>query len=122
MSSRFFENQPRKICSHLSKAAFLSPRSSKIIATKEKERRKRKSEARKGGEEKKAIDALLVSIIATLEIVFGRKKLFDAKGPLGDNVSTIPLDVNFQKLTCRITRTLLHQTRMNQTLEGNTKH
>ena len=68
----------------------MSPRSSKIKVTREKERRKRKSEARKGGEEKKAIVALLVFIIATLEIVFGRKKLFDAKGPLGDNVIKNP--------------------------------
>ena len=30
--------------------------------------------------------ALLVFIIATLEIAFGRKKLLDAKGPSGDNV------------------------------------
>ena len=30
--------------------------------------------------------AVLVFMIATLEIVFGRKKLSDAKGPSGDNV------------------------------------
>ena len=30
--------------------------------------------------------AVLVLMIATLEIVFGRKKLSDAKGPSGDNV------------------------------------
>ena len=34
--------------------------------------------------------ALLVFRIATLEIVFGRKMLFDAKGPLGDNVIKSP--------------------------------
>ena len=69
------------------KAGFLSPRSFKITVMKEKERRKRKSEEiRKGGEEKKVMVALLVFIIATLEIVFGRKKLLDAKGPFGDNV------------------------------------
>ena len=38
---------------------------------------------RKRGEEKKAIVALLVFIIATLEIVFGRKKPFDAKRSIG---------------------------------------
>ena len=86
MSSPFFENQPRQICSHLSKK---EPKSSTIIVTKEKERRKRKSE-RKGGEEKKAMVALLVFIMATLEIVFGRQKLFDAKGPFGDNVIKNP--------------------------------
>ena len=34
--------------------------------------------------------ALLVFIIATLERVFGRKKLFDAKGPFGDYVIKNP--------------------------------
>ena len=59
------------------------------MVTKEKERRKRKSEViRKGGEGKKAMVALLVFTIAILEIVFGRKKLLDAKGLFGDNVIT----------------------------------
>ena len=45
--------------------------------------------------------ALLVFRTATLEIVFGRKMLFDAKGPLGDNVIKSPAryiytyDVNY---------------------------
>ena len=39
---------------------------------------------------KKAMVALLVFIIATLEITFGRKKLFDTKGPFGDNVIKNP--------------------------------
>ena len=58
------------------KAGFLSPRSSKIILTKEKERRKRKrkSEDKERRRRKKAMVALLVFRIATLEIVFGRKK------------------------------------------------
>ena len=34
--------------------------------------------------------ALLVFIIATLEIVFGRKKLLEAKGLFGDNVIKNP--------------------------------
>ena len=33
---------------------------------------------------------LLVIIMATLEIVFGRKKLLDAKGPFGDDVFKNP--------------------------------
>ena len=37
--------------------------------------------------------AFLVFIIATLEIVFGRKKLFDTKGPFGDNVIKNPVDI-----------------------------
>ena len=60
------ENQPNEICSHLtekaSKGRFLKPENgSKITVTKEKERRDRKSDGgdRKGGEEKKAMVALL---------------------------------------------------------------
>ena len=50
----------------------------------EKERARRK----KGGEEKKAMAApFFFFIMATLEIVFGRKKkLLDAKGPFGGDV------------------------------------
>ena len=47
----------------------------------EKERARR----RKGGEEKKAMISILVFVISTLEIVFGRKNLLDAKGPFDDN-------------------------------------
>ena len=52
------------------KAGFLSPRSSKIIVTKEKERRKRKrkSEDKERGRRKKAMVTLLVFRIATLEL------------------------------------------------------
>ena len=52
----------------------------------EKERARR----RKGGEEKKVIVALLVFVTATVEIVFGRKKLLDAKTPFRDNVFKSP--------------------------------
>ena len=46
------------------KAGFSNPRNFKITVTKEKERRKRKSEEiRKGGEENKAMVALLVFIM-----------------------------------------------------------
>ena len=73
------------------KTGFLSPRSSKITDTKEKERGKRKDEEKR----KKAVVALLVFIMATLEILFGRKQLLDAKSPFGDNVwlSKIRLDM-----------------------------
>ena len=57
----------------------MSPRSSKITLTKEKERRRRKSKEKR----KKAMVALLVFIMATLKIVFGRKQLLDANGPFG---------------------------------------
>lgn len=50
-------------------AGFLRLRSSKITLTKEKKKR---------GKEKKAMVELLVFIMATFEMVFGRKKrLFD---------------------------------------------
>ena len=61
------------------KARFLSPRSSKITVTKEKERRKRKSEEKESRRREKAMVALLVFIIATLD-----------KGPFGDNVIKNP--------------------------------
>ena len=59
-----------------SKGSFLKPENgSKITVTKEKERRKRKSEEiRKGGEEKKAMVALLVFIMGYLGYSFWPKK------------------------------------------------
>ena len=81
------------------KAGFLSPRSSKSTATKEKERRKRKSEEKeRRREEKKSNSCTLSFIIATLEIVFRRKKLFDAKGPFGVNTVKNPV----VKLTSKV--------------------
>ena len=46
----------------------------------------------KGKEEKrkKTMVALLAFIVGTLEVIFGRKNLFDAKGPFGDNVLKNP--------------------------------
>ena len=62
-SSRFFENQPYVICSHLrrkrQKARFLSPRSSKIIVTKENGKEKKKERGAGKEEKKKAMVALL---------------------------------------------------------------
>ena len=59
----------------MSKGRLLKPKNgSKIMVAKEKERRKRMSEEKKRRKrKKKAMVALLVFIIATLEIVFGRK-------------------------------------------------
>ena len=56
---------------------------------------KRKGEKKERGEgkegkKKKSNAALLVFIIATLEIVLAEKKLLDAKGPFGDNVFKNP--------------------------------
>ena len=45
---------------------------------------------------------LLVFIIATLEIVFGRKKLLDAKGPFGDNVFKNPARYIYIALSIKI--------------------
>ena len=47
----------------------------------------------KGGEEKNAMAALLVFIIATLEIVFGRKNYWTQKGPFDDTFSKMRLDI-----------------------------
>ena len=46
----------------------------------------------KGKEEKrkKTMVALLAFIVGTLEVIFGQKNLFDAKGPFGDNVLKNP--------------------------------
>ena len=55
---------------------------------KEKERRKVRGEG-KEAKKIKAMVALLVFIIATFS-AFGRKELFDAKGPFGDNVVKNP--------------------------------
>ena len=83
ISSRFFENQPNEICSHLSEKAskgrFLKPEKLQNHSNEGKGKEKKKER----GEEKKAVVALLVFTIATLE-----EKLLDAKGLFGDNVIT----------------------------------
>jgi len=90
ISSRFFENQPDKICSHLSEKAskgrFLKPEKLQNHINEGKRKEKKKEL----GEEKKAMVALLVFIMATLEIGFSRKKLLDANGPFGGNVIKNP--------------------------------
>ena len=55
---------------------------------KEKERSKVRGEG-KEAKKKEAMVALLVFIIATFS-AFGRKELFEAKGPFGDNVIKNP--------------------------------
>ena len=59
ISSRFFENQPKEICSHLcekaSKGTFIKPEKLQNQINKEKERRKGRARRGKGGEEKKAM-------------------------------------------------------------------
>ena len=95
MSNRFFENQPNEICSHLSEKAshgrFLKPDKLQNHSNegKGKEKEKKRAGRKKVGEEKKAMVALLVFILATLES-FWPKKLLDAKDPFGDNVFKNP--------------------------------
>ena len=80
----YLENQPNEICSHLtekaSKGRFLKPE--KLQNHSNEGKGKEKEEERGEGKEekkKKAMVALLVFIIATLEIVFGRKNCWTQK-------------------------------------------
>ena len=73
ISSQFFETNLTKFAviwvKKRQKACFISPRSSKIIVTKEKEKRKRKSEEKqRRRRKKKTMVSLLVFLIATLKI------------------------------------------------------
>ena len=75
MSSRFFENHPNEICSHLSEKAskgrFLKPEKlqnhSKEGKGKEKKKERGEGKKKKKKKKKKAMVSLLVYIIATLE-------------------------------------------------------
>ena len=76
--SRFYENQPHGICRHLSEKAskgkFLGPDKLQNHANEGKGKEKKKGE-----EEKRAMVALSVFIMATL----AEKNLLDTKGPFG---------------------------------------
>lgn len=65
-------------------ADVLRPISSKITISKEKELEK--ARMTKG----KSMIALLVFILGTLEIFFGRKQLLETRGVFGDNVFINP--------------------------------
>ena len=79
----------------------MAPISSKLTLTREKNRRKRKSEEEERRRREKSNGCTLsfyngknhnrvllwLLIMATLEIVFGRKILLDAKGLFGGDVS-----------------------------------
>ena len=67
----------------MSKNRFLKPE--KLQNHRHKGKGKGKDKERR--EEKKEMVALLVFIMATLGILFGRKQLLDAKSPFGDNVT-----------------------------------
>ena len=86
-----------------SKGTFLKPE--KLQNHSNEGKGKEKEEERGEGKEekkKKAMVALLVFIIATLEIVFGRKKLLDAKGPFGDDVFKNPARYIYIALSIKI--------------------
>ena len=84
---RFFKNQPRNdLSERRQKAGFLGPISSKITLTTKKNRKKEKARWKKAGKRKKAMVTLFVFIMATLDIVVGRKRLLDGKGPIAGNV------------------------------------
>ena len=70
------------------KAGFLSPRSSKITVTKEKERRRRK----------KAMVALLVFIIATLEFLADNKSIIPS-------TDMIQLTLTLKMTTAQVVKT-----------------
>ena len=76
-SSRLFENQPNKICSHLSETAsngrFFDPENLQNHLTKEKERRKRKREEKKRRRREKS-NGCTLSFYNSYFGDFGRKK------------------------------------------------
>ena len=61
-----------------------------VIVKRKRKGEKGRARRRKGGEEKTGNSCTLRFIIAILEIVFGRKKLLNAKGLFGDNVIKNP--------------------------------
>ena len=67
---------------------YLDPISSKITLTKRRKREKERAGRKKGGEEKKAMAAPLIFIMATL----------DAKGPFGGDVFKTPARYMYEKL------------------------
>ena len=82
-TSRFFENEPKEICNRSSEkgpkvvSGFLRLISSKITLAKKGKEKKKEREERKEEKRKKAMVVLLVFLLATLEKIFGRMKLFD---------------------------------------------
>ena len=67
---------------------YLDPISSKLTLTKRRKREKERARRKKGGEEKKAMAAPLIFIMATL----------DAKGPFGGDVFKNPARYMYEKL------------------------
>ena len=103
MFSRFFENQPNEICSHLSEKASkgrffgLDKLQIKITLTKKKERRKRKSEEEemRRRETSNGCTLSFYNGYFNLKVVFGRKKTVGRKRSTSLAVTfSIRLDVH----------------------------
>ena len=78
-----------------SKGRFFKPEKLQNHSNEIKGKEKKKERGRERGEgkeekRKKTVVAHLVFIVGTLEIIFGRKKLFDPKGPFSNNVFKNP--------------------------------
>ena len=70
-----------------SKGRFLNPEKLQNHSNERKGKEKEKERVRR---REKAMAALLVFMMATLGIVFGREQLLDPKGPFGGNVIKNP--------------------------------
>ena len=76
----------------------MGPISSKITLTKRRKGEKERARRKKGGEEKKAMAAPLIFIMATLDSFWPKKKLLDAKSPFGGDVFKNPARYIYGKL------------------------
>ena len=83
---------------------------SKLTLTKEKDMRKGKSKKKETRRKKKGMIALVVFIMASLQIVLGRKKLLGTKGPFGGNVfkSHTGQAAFLQSLSCTLVGRIEH--------------
>ena len=90
----------------MSKGIFLKPEKLQNYCNEGKGKEKKKKERgdQERGRREKAMVALLVFIMSYFG-VFGRKKLFDAKGPFGDNSIKNPTRYTTERL-CLFYRTL----------------
>ena len=88
----------------LSKGIFRKPEKLQNHSNEGKKEKKKERGEGKGKNEIKAMVALLVFIMS-YSGVFGRKKLFDAKGPFGDNSIKNPARYTSERL-CLFYRTL----------------
>ena len=95
MSSRVFENQPLKISSYLSEKAskgrFLKPEKLQNHSNEGKGKEKKKEQGEGKEEKRKKSNGCTLSFYNSFfGDSFWPKKLFDTKGPFGDNVIKNP--------------------------------